>query len=92
MGYELDGDGAWLVVASFGGAARHPGWYHNIAAHPDQVWIEVGGRRHRVRAEQLDGPRRADAWARITASRPSMAGYQEKTDRILPVLRLTPAE
>ena len=59
---------------------------------PDQVWIEVGGRRHRVRAEQLDGPRRADAWARITASRPSMAGYQEKTDRILPVLRLTPAE
>ena len=92
VGYELDGDGAWLVVASFGGAARHPGWYHNIAAHPDQVWIEVGGRRHRVRAEQLDGPRRADAWTRITASRPSMAGYQEKTDRILPVLRLTPAE
>ena len=37
-------------------------------------------------------PARADAWARITASRPSMAGYQEKTDRILPVLRLTPAE
>lgn len=92
VGYELDGHGAWLVVASFGGAARHPGWYHNIAANPDQVWIEVGGHRHRVRAEQLAGPRRADAWAGITVSRPSMAGYQEKTDRILPVLRLTSAE
>ena len=92
VGYEHDGDGAWLVVASFGGAAQHPGWYHNIAANPDQVWVEVGGRRHRVLAEQLAGPRRAEAWARITASRPSIGGYQEKTDRVLPVLRLTPAE
>jgi deazaflavin-dependent oxidoreductase (nitroreductase family) len=91
VGYEPDGGDAWLVVASFGGAARHPGWYHNIVAHPDQVWIEVRGRRHRVRPEQLEGPRRAQAWARITASRPSMAGYQEKTDRVLPVLRLVRA-
>ena len=44
-----------------------------------------------MRAEQLEGSRRAEAWARIVASRPSMAGYQEKTDRILPVLRLTGA-
>jgi deazaflavin-dependent oxidoreductase (nitroreductase family) len=92
VGYEPDGAGAWLVVASFGGAAHNPGWYHNIAAHPDQVWIEVDGRRHHVRAEQLEGSRRAEAWARIVASRPSMGGYQEKTDRILPVLRLTDAE
>jgi len=89
VGYEPDGEGAWLVVASFGGAAHHPGWYHNIAAHPDRVWIEVGGRRHRVQPEQLEGQRRAEAWAQIIASRPSMAGYQEKTDRVLPVLRLT---
>jgi len=45
-----------------------------------------------VRPEQLDGPRREEAWARIVARRPSMAGYQEKTDRVLPVLRLVPAE
>ena len=56
VGYEPDGEGAWLVVASF---------------------------------EQLEGPRRAEAWAQAIASRPSMAGYQEKTDRVLPVLRLT---
>src|SRR6201981_1834022 len=39
-----DGEDAWLVVASAAGAAHHPAWYHNIAAHPDQVWIEFGGR------------------------------------------------
>jgi deazaflavin-dependent oxidoreductase (nitroreductase family) len=87
-----DGDNAWLVVASFGGSARHPGWYHNIAAHPDQVWAEVAGRRFRVNAEQLTGERRADAWRRITASQPRFAGYEQTTDRDIPVLRLTPAE
>jgi deazaflavin-dependent oxidoreductase (nitroreductase family) len=92
VAYEPDGDNAWLVVASFGGAAHHPGWYHNIAANPDEVWIEVSGRRHHVRPEQLQGARRAEAWARITASIPSMGGYQEKTDRVLPVLRLVRAE
>ena len=53
-----DGDDAWLVVASAGGSARHPAWYHNIA-HPDQVWIEFGGRQLRVTATQLDGEARA---------------------------------
>lgn len=89
VGHEPDGAGGWLVVASFGGAAQHPGWYHNVVAHPNQVWIEVDGRRHHVRPEQLDGAPRARAWAQITASRPDMAGYQARTDRTLPVLRLT---
>ena len=37
-----DGEDAWLVVASAAGSADHPAWYHNIAAHPNQVWIESG--------------------------------------------------
>ena len=53
-----DGLGGWLVVASFGGAAHHPGWYHNIVAHPDQVWAEVGGVTSRVAVEQLAGTAR----------------------------------
>ena len=92
LGYLADGEDALLVVASMGGAAHNPGWYHNIVAHPDQVWIEVRGRRHRVTPEQLEAEPRAEAWVRITTSRPSMAQYQEKTDRILPILRLTRAE
>jgi hypothetical protein len=39
--------------------------------------------------EQLEGERRAEAWQRITASQPRFAGYERKTDRPLPVLRLT---
>jgi deazaflavin-dependent oxidoreductase (nitroreductase family) len=84
------GDGSWLVVASAAGAARNPAWYHNLAANPDQVWIEVAGRQHRVAAEQLDGPARDEAWHRIVASQPHYAGYQRKTDRILPIIRLSP--
>jgi deazaflavin-dependent oxidoreductase (nitroreductase family) len=92
LGYLPDGVDAWLIVASMGGAAHHPAWYHNIAANPDKVMIEVRGRHYRVTPEQLEGSRRAEAWARITASRPSFAKYQAKTDRVLPVLRLTRVE
>src|SRR4051812_22316485 len=87
VGYEPDGEGAWLVVASFGGAAHHPGWYHNIAAHPDRVWIEVGGRRHRVQPEQLEGQRRAGGRGQIIASPPSLGGAQGKNDPGRPGLR-----
>ncbi len=86
-----DGRGGWLVVASFGGAAQHPGWYHNMAAHPDRVWAEVGGVTHRVDTEQLAGPAYDTAWAQITARAPGFLGYRDKTDRHIPVLRLTPA-
>jgi deazaflavin-dependent oxidoreductase (nitroreductase family) len=86
-----DGDDAWLVVASAGGAAHNPAWYHNIAAHPDQVWIEFGGRQIPVRAVQLDGDARAQAWQRIIQSQPRYVGYEQKTDRAIPVIRLTRA-
>lgn len=85
-----DGD-AWLIVASNNGAATHPGWYHNVAAHPDQVWIEVDGTTSRVEPEQLEGADRDDAWRRIVHRYPRFAGYEAKTDRHIPVLRLRPA-
>jgi deazaflavin-dependent oxidoreductase (nitroreductase family) len=88
-----DGDGAWLVVASAGGSARHPGWYHNLAAHPDQVWVEFGGQpRLRVTPTQLDGDARAAAWDRLVKAVPRFAGYERATDRALPVIRLTRAD
>jgi deazaflavin-dependent oxidoreductase (nitroreductase family) len=85
------GEDAWLVVASAAGSAHHPAWYHNIAAHPDQVWAEFGGRQQRVVPAQLDGDARAQAWQRITQAQPRYARYQQKTDRVLPVIRLSPA-
>ncbi|MBO0835469.1 MAG: nitroreductase family deazaflavin-dependent oxidoreductase [Actinobacteria bacterium] len=86
-----DGDDAWIIVASAGGSAHHPAWYHNIAAHPDQVWIEFGGQQMRVTPEQLAGDERARAWQRIVARQPRYAGYERKTDRPIPVIRLTRA-
>jgi deazaflavin-dependent oxidoreductase (nitroreductase family) len=85
-----DGGAGWIIVASAGGAAQHPGWYHNIAAHPDQIWVEVSGREQRVRADQLEGGEREQAWARVVEGAPRFEGYLAKTDRQLPVLRLTP--
>ncbi len=87
-----EGENAWLVVASAAGSAHHPAWYHNIAAHPDQVWIEFGGRHMRVTPTQLDGDARAQAWQRITQAQPRYAGYQRKTDRAIPVIRLSRAD
>ena len=89
LGSFPDGDGAWLVVASAGGAAANPSWYHNLAAHPDQAQIEVGGKTVKVAATQLNGPERDAAWQRITAAQPRYAGYEKKTDRLIPVIRLT---
>jgi deazaflavin-dependent oxidoreductase (nitroreductase family) len=85
-----DGD-AWLIAASNNGAATHPGWYHNIAAHPDQVWIEPEGTTTRVDPVQLEGADRDDGWRRIVARYARFAGYQSRTDRHIPVLRLMPA-
>jgi deazaflavin-dependent oxidoreductase (nitroreductase family) len=89
LGTFPDGDGAWLIVASAGGATSNPAWYHNLAAHPDQAQIEVGGKTVNVTATQLAGQERDAAWQHITAAQPRYAGYEKKTDRLIPVIRLT---
>lgn len=90
VGWFPSADDSWLIVASAAGAARNPAWYHNIAAHPDKVTIEVDGRRVPVIAEQLHGAERDQAWQQITTAAPRFGQYQRKTDRTLPVIRLTP--
>ena len=90
VGWFPGPDGSWLIVASAGGSARNPDWYYNLAAHPDQVQIDVEGRRVAVTAEQLHGTERDEAWQQITTAAPRFAQYQVKTDRELPVIRLVP--
>jgi len=90
VGWFPGPDGSQLIVAAATGAARNPAWYHNIAAHPDRVRIEVDGRGIGVTAEQLHGAERARAWQQIAAAAPRFAQYQRKTDRELPVIRLVP--
>lgn len=84
-----DGDDAWLIVASRSGTAAHPSWFYNLAKHPDQVVIEVEGRKTAVTPRTLIGGERSTAWERIARERPNFAAYQAKTDRELPIIRLT---
>jgi deazaflavin-dependent oxidoreductase (nitroreductase family) len=90
VGWFPGKDGSWLIVASAAGAVGNPAWYYNLAAHPDQVQIEVEGRKVPVVAEQLHRTDRAEAWQQITTAAPRFAGYQQKTDRELPIIRLVP--
>jgi deazaflavin-dependent oxidoreductase (nitroreductase family) len=84
-----EGDGRWLVVGSKGGSAAHPAWIYNLARNPDNVWVEVGRDRSKVTPEILQGDERTAAWNRVVAEAPQFAGYLEKTDRDIPVVRLT---
>jgi len=91
LGGFPDGDDAWLVVASKGGAPTHPAWFINLAKSPDKIWLEVGNRKLRVVANSLRGKEREDALARVAAVAPRYGTYQKKTDREIPIIRLTPA-
>ncbi|MGW6195405.1 nitroreductase/quinone reductase family protein [Kribbella sp. NPDC055110] len=88
VGWFRAADGSRLIVASAAGAPGNPAWYYNLAAHPDQVRIDVDGQTIDVRAEQLHGAERDEAWELITTAAPRFAEYQVKTDRELPVIRL----
>jgi deazaflavin-dependent oxidoreductase (nitroreductase family) len=91
LGAFPDGPDAWLVVASKGGAATHPAWFINLAKNPDKVWIHVGNRKIHAAVESLSGAAREQAYARVVAVAPRYGDYLKKTDREIPVIRLTPA-
>jgi hypothetical protein len=69
-----------------------PAWHHNIAAHPDQVWIGFGGRQLRVAPPNSTEmyARRHVSW--ITQIQPRYAGYEQKPTRAIPVIRLSRAD
>ena len=90
LGWVSDGNGGWLIAASASGAAGIPAWYHNLAAAPDKARIEINGATIPVSAEQLHGTEREAAWQTLTAGIPRFGTYAEKTDREIPVIRLTP--
>ena len=90
VGWFPGPDGSWLIVASAAGAKGNPAWYYNLAAHPDQVQIEIDGRKVPVTAEQLHGAEREQAWQQVITAAPRFTQYQVKTDRELPIIRLTP--
>ncbi len=83
------GDDAWLVIASNSGSARHPVWLKNMAAHPDGIWLQIGSRKMKVRGESLTGQVREEAFRRISEIAAGYGRYERKTDREIPIVRLT---
>ncbi len=87
--YVPEGD-AYVVIASKGGDVRHPGWFHNLVAHPD-VEIQVGRTRVPVRARVAVGDERTRLWDRANeVNKGQYALYQSRTDRQIPVVVLEP--
>jgi deazaflavin-dependent oxidoreductase (nitroreductase family) len=89
IGYLQEGPGSWLIIASLAGAARQPAWLYNLAKQPAATIEFNDGSRIPVLADSLEGRALEEAWARIEADAPSYADYRSKTDREIPVLRLT---
>jgi deazaflavin-dependent oxidoreductase (nitroreductase family) len=84
---RVEHDGAYAVVASRGGAPEHPVWYRNLLADP-QVELQDGPEKHDYIARELSGDERAAWWDRAVAAWPDYAGYQTKTDRVIPLFVL----
>lgn len=84
-----DGDTLY-VFASAHGSDRHPDWYRNVTANPDFT-IEIGRDTVAVHATEITGEEREEILGRWLERVPLFAGVIEKTNRPIPVIRLTPA-
>ena len=87
--FGRDGDDV-VLVASKGGAPRHPGWYRNLRANPEAE-IQVMGDRWRVRARDAEGEERERLWELMNELWPHYDEYATRTDREIPVVVLEPA-
>ena len=86
---RVEHDGNYAVVASLGGAAKHPVWYFNIVAH-SQVELHDVGHKGDFVAREVTGNEKVVWWDRAIAAFPDYADYQAKTDRQIPVFVLEP--
>src|SRR5579884_2626502 len=83
------GDGVAIIASNFG-QQRHPGWYHNLRAHPEAE-VVVDGNHRRVRAVEADGERRAAIWEDGLRVYPGFAQYERRaSDRRISVFVLEP--
>jgi len=88
---RVEHNGEYAVVASLGGAPRHPVWYFNIRNEP-HVELQDGPVKRDYLTRELTGDEKAVWWARSVAAYPDYADYQKKTTREIPVFLLTAME
>jgi deazaflavin-dependent oxidoreductase (nitroreductase family) len=91
VGYLYDA-GSFAVCAAYGGEAVHPSWFKNLCA-TSSVTVEIGRQRIPATAKVLPpGPDRDRIWQRFVDVRPIYARFQNRTERLLPIVLLTPTD
>ena len=86
---RVEHNGTYAVVASMGGALKHPVWYLNVIASP-AVTLQDGPNVYDMAAREVQGEEKARWWARAVEAWPAYAEYQTKTHRQIPVIVLEP--
>ncbi len=84
--YTKDGEDI-VIIASMGGAPKHPAWFLNLSASED-VTVEVGSERFKAKAEVPEGAERDRLFNQQAAAMPNFAEYQQKTTRRIPAVVL----
>jgi deazaflavin-dependent oxidoreductase (nitroreductase family) len=84
---RVERDGAYVAIASKGGAPDNPEWYYNFLDHPE-VELQDGAEKHTYRARLVTGDERTEWWDYAVATWPTYAEYQKRTDREIPVFVL----
>lgn len=88
---RVEHEGVYAVVASMGGAPKHPVWYHNLKKN-SHVELQDGSTRRDYTAREVTGDEKAVWWERAVETWPDYATYQARTDRQIPVFVLEPIE
>jgi deazaflavin-dependent oxidoreductase (nitroreductase family) len=86
--YVPHGD-AFLLVASQGGAPKHPVWYHNLVAQPD-ITIDHDGRKHPLTARLVQGEEKEKLWPVCDQHYADYAIYRQRTTRDIPMFICEP--
>jgi len=88
LGYVSDGDDV-VLVASKGGHPKHPAWFHNLRANPETT-VQIGTERRDVRARVATPEEHTRLWPKAVETYGGFAGYQERTERKIPLVILEP--
>jgi len=86
--YVPHGEGV-LLVASQGGAPKHPGWYWSLVRNPD-ITVEHRGERMRLRARLATPEEKPALWPVCDSHYAPYADYRKRTTREIPIFVCEP--
>jgi deazaflavin-dependent oxidoreductase (nitroreductase family) len=88
---RVEHDGRYALIASYGGAAKHPLWFHNVVDNP-VVEIQDGSVKRTMRAREVFGEEKELWWSRAYATYTKFVQYREAAPREIPVLVAEPID